>query len=171
MHLREDLILPEGIRKKLKSPLGALIERPDEEELKRLAKEPFATVGDKVTESFCSLGLKPKLEIVDGREMREKRPPPDGCYQLLVRVRNPPGRITAEALKAVKEALKTDIRVRILVEGEEDLLTLPCILYAPDGMRVFYGQPGVGIVYVDVGRESREKIRKIMEEMGLKVYK
>ena len=171
MYLPEDLILPEHTRKKLKEPLGMLVERPDEGMLRRLAREPFATVGDKVTESFCSLGLKPKLEVVDGREMRERRPPPDGCYQMLVKVRNPPGRITREALKAVREALKADVRIRILVDGEEDLLTLPCILYAPGGMRIFYGQPGVGIVYVDVDREARKRIRRLLEEMGLKVYK
>lgn len=151
--------------------MGVLVERPGDKELRRLAREPFATIGDKVTESFCSLGLKPKLEVVDGREMRERRPPPNGYYQMLVKVRNPPGRITKEALRVVKEALKANVRIRIVVEGEEDLLTLPCILYAPEGMRVFYGQPRVGIVYVDVSQESRKKVRRIMEEMGLKVYK
>ena len=166
-----DLTLPKGTRRKLKRPLGVLVERPDEGKIRTLIKQPFATVGDKVTESFCSLGFKPKLEIVDGREMREERLPPEGCYQLLIKVRNPAGKITGEALKAVREALKTDLRIRILVDGEEDLLALPCILYGPDGLRVFYGQPGKGIVYVDVNSASREKARRLLEEMGLKVYK
>lgn len=161
-----DLLLPESVRRKLKGPLGILIVRPGEEELRRLAREPFVTVGDRVTESFCSLGLEPKLEVVDGKEMRKDRPLPTGCYQIIVKVRNPPGMITKEAIKAIKEAFEIDARIRIMVEGEEDLLTLPCILYAPNGARVFYGQPGVGVVYVDVDRESREKVRKIIEEMA-----
>ena len=40
--------------------------------------------------------------------------------------------------------------MKIVVEGEEDLATLPAILYAPPGSVVVYGQPDEGSVLVKV---------------------
>lgn len=167
-----DLTLSPKTRRKLKRPLGVLIEDLDEDVVRSLAKDPFVTVGDRVTETFCDLGLAPKLEIVDSREKRKERPPPAGCYQLLITVKNPPGRITWQAIKAIKESLNQNLRVRILVEGEEDLLALPCIFFGPDGLRVFYGQPEKGIVYVDVNERTRKRAGRLLTEMGMsRAYK
>lgn len=53
----------------------------------------------------------------------------------------------------------------MMVDGEEDLLTVVTVLSAPDGAFVVYGQPHVGIVVVEVSAESRENMRRIVDLM------
>lgn len=45
----------------------------------------------------------------------------------------------------------------ILIDGEEDLLVLPAIIYAPLGARVYYGQPGEGLVEVVVTHRKKRQ--------------
>ena len=59
---------------------------------------------------------------------------------------------------------KTD--TLIIVNGEEDLFTLPAILYAPVGTSVLYGQPDEGLVVVSVNNSLKTKVRNILIEMG-----
>jgi len=53
----------------------------------------------------------------------------------------------------------------VIVDGEEDLLTLVTVLSAPDDALVVYGQPHKGIVVVKVTKETREKMHRIMDAM------
>jgi uncharacterized protein (UPF0218 family) len=53
----------------------------------------------------------------------------------------------------------------ILVEGEEDLLTLPCIVESPDNALVLYGQPSEGLVVVSTNAEARQEASLILERM------
>ncbi len=39
-----------------------------------------------------------------------------------------------------------------MVDGEEDLAVLPCVLTAPPESVVLYGQPGEGVVLCEVDR-------------------
>ena len=56
-------------------------------------------------------------------------------------------------------------RIRIEVEGEEDLAALPAILMAPAGANVIYGLPSHGMVVVKVGEKEKEVVRKFIEKM------
>ncbi len=90
-------------------------------------------VGDVVYESLASAGAEVWAAIVDGTTRRgaarfERRG---------ARVRNPPGRITAEAWSAVAEVVARGGTV--VVDGEEDLLAIPAILEAPIDSTVLYG--------------------------------
>ena len=55
--------------------------------------------------------------------------------------------------------------MKIIVDGEEDLATLPAILYAPLGSAVVYGQPNEGSVLVDVTPEKKLHIEEFMKKM------
>ena len=57
---------------------------------------------------------------------------------------NPQGTITKEAVAAIKEAIDKNEHTHIVVDGEEDLLTLIAVLYAPENSFVVYGQPHTG---------------------------
>jgi len=81
------------------------------------------------------------------------------------RIKNPPGTITFEALNAVKEAFETSRTVKIIVDGEEDLLALLAIQYAPENSIIVYGQPREGLVVVRANREKKAEIGKILGEM------
>jgi uncharacterized protein (UPF0218 family) len=48
------------------------------------------------------------------------------------------------------------------VEGEEDLLGIPCFLEAPLGAKVLYGMPGKGVVVVEVTPVFQERVRALL---------
>jgi uncharacterized protein (UPF0218 family) len=89
----------------------------------------------------------------------------------VVRVRNAQGTITDEAMIAISEALKSDTRTHIIIEGEEDLLTLAVVLQAPEKALVVYGQPYEGIVVVKVTPEKKKDAQKILNAMAVRKAK
>ncbi|HUR25411.1 MAG TPA: DUF359 domain-containing protein, partial [Candidatus Thermoplasmatota archaeon] len=52
--------------------------------------------------------------------------------------------------------------VRIVVEGEEDLLGIPCFLEAPPGAIVLYGMPNQGVVVVRVDAAFKAKVAALL---------
>jgi hypothetical protein len=58
--------------------------------------------------------------------------------------------------------------VKVIVDGEEDLLALPIITIAPEKAVVLYGQPLEGMVVVNVTREMQTKAKNLMDRVGLK---
>jgi len=82
-----------------------------------------------------------------------------------VRVKNPAATISKDLIDLISESLHGTEHVKIIVEGEEDLATLPAILYAPLGSVVVYGQPNEGSVLVDVTPERKLHIEKFMKQM------
>jgi len=52
--------------------------------------------------------------------------------------------------------------VRIVVDGEEDLATLPALVAAPRGSSVVYGQPGDGMVHVAVIEAQTDEARQLL---------
>lgn len=152
-------------RAALREPLGELIPERyvTREAVSSRISGMAVTVGDRTTERLLGWGLRVDLQIVDGAERRERRaPPPLPAGTALKRCRNPAGSVSDEALEAVRSALLLGAPVRLLVEGEEDLLALPACAFAPAGASVFYGQPGEGMVAVRAG-EARRKTQKIMD--------
>jgi GTP-dependent dephospho-CoA kinase len=124
------------------------------------------TVGDRVTETFGRMGRVPDVQIVDGRENRLDRRLPDVPRARTIRVLNPPATITEGAIAGIRDAFSGKKPARVLVEGEEDLLAIPAIVFAPTSAAVFYGQPGVGIVMVRVTPASRSRNRALLTRMG-----
>ena len=55
--------------------------------------------------------------------------------------------------------------IRILVDGEEDLLVLPTCILAPENYVIMYGQPNEGLVIVQITTQVREKVQKIVNLM------
>ncbi len=164
--------LPSSLRERLAKPIGKLFK--DEETNGRafrseLEKANFViTVGDRVTERIAELGRIPEVQVVDGRERRVQRRMPDVHYSRLIRVRNPPGTITKEALDGIARAVKErDGSVRVVVEGEEDLLAIAAVSAAPIGSKIYYGQPLVGVVLVRVDSAAKRRNGDILKEMGV----
>ncbi len=162
--------LPENLRSALKKPLGILI--PDYEVTrgnvsKNIPKDAFViTVGDATTEKMISFGLSPSLQIVDSLEKRNKRDLPGGYVKTILECKNPAAEITEESVSVIRQAFGMAPPVRIIVDGEEDLLVLPVAVYAPDGSVILYGQPNEGLVLVSLTEEVRNKARSIMSSMS-----
>ncbi|MEM2567579.1 MAG: DUF359 domain-containing protein [Candidatus Bathyarchaeia archaeon] len=165
-------VLSLTLRRKLKKPIGTLIRGSFEETVKKFKqivdreKSPsIISVGDTVSKNLIENGIFPNLMIIDNRVMRKDIVPVPLKADVERRVKNPPGTITFEALSAVKEALEANWRTKIVVDGEEDLLALCAILYAPENSFVVYGQPSEGIVVVKATKQKKEEVARILNAM------
>lgn len=79
---------------------------------------------------------------------------------------NPPGSITAEAQSILFEAAKGCSHLAVIVDGEEDLLVLPLMVYLPVGSLIIYGQPREGMVVISLNKERKRWAEDFMREMG-----
>jgi len=165
------LQLPDDLRDQLKHPLGNLISDndPNRENIikKNSAESIIITVGDRTTENMLQLGLKPQVQIIDGLEKRDQcLVPADDTVNTKLSCRNPPGEITEESIQVIQKAFSCEPPVRIIVDGEEDLLVIPVCIYAPENSVVMYGQPHEGLVIVHITPDIQAKVQKILDAMN-----
>jgi len=158
------LALPEPLREALTEPFGPVY--TDAAALLADAGRPVVAVGDVVTYHLRTAGHDPHVAVVDGRSEREavdaalRRVAVDGTCR--VEAANPPAELSRELLAALREALARAADTVVVVDGEEDLATLPAVLAAPSGAAVVYGQPGEGMVLVEVTEATRAEIRELL---------
>ena len=160
------------LRKKLHDPFGILIKgslSDNKEKLDELMRDNISSsiisVGDIVSRRLHEIQYFPKIIIIDNKCMRKKIIPRKFHIKKVFYVRNPPGTITFEAINTIKEALKRAGRSQIVVDGEEDLLTLIVVLFAPEKSLVIYGQPKEGFVAIKVSDEKKSETKKILKDM------
>ena len=125
----------------------------------------FGTCGDRVTALAIALGHPPLIGIVDYKTRRHE-PIDEGTMVSLgarrrVRVRNPPGMLTEELRRAVREVVASGGGL-VEVDGEEDMGSLALVESLPLGATVIYGIPGVGATFVPVTAEAKERVRKLI---------
>jgi len=167
-------IVTSELLSKFKEPFGILIEGNSSETINQLKKviakeEPYQiiSVGDTVTRNLHGHKISPFLSITDNQSMREKLQPLTFAYKRVVHVKNPQGTITQEAIQTVQQAFKNETPTHIIVDGEEDLLTLVAVLLAPENDLVIYGQPSKGIVVVKVTPEKKVEAKKLFDSMKI----
>lgn len=160
----------EELRGLLSRPFGPIFS--SEEYLGLLRQKSMSrviTVGDVVSSFAVSKGYRPHIAVVDQKTKREgfgfnwRRFRPTKAW-------NPPGTISLESLVRFVELLNKKKRSVLLVEGEEDMLTLLAILVSPPGYTVFYGQPNQGVVCVEIDKTKRLEAINIFKQMVLEVY-
>jgi uncharacterized protein (UPF0218 family) len=168
------VVTPE-LRVKLKEPFGTLLVGAFSETMSKLrvlvdSKKPpkIVGVGDTVSRNLHECGFTPQLSITDNKSMRKRIKTATFHVGRVMRVANPKGTITEEAIAAVREALGAAEEVHLLVDGEEDLLTLIAILYAPERSFVVYGQPYEGVVVVEATPEKRAEAAEILNAMAVR---
>jgi len=149
-----------------------LIEGPFEETMEKLKKlivkekpSTIISVGDIVSIQMIKHGIALNILIVDNKTMRKPIQPITVDVDQTLYAKNPPGAITDEAWDAIKLAIEQKGRTKVIVDGEEDLLTVVTVLSAPEDALVVYGQPHKGVVVVKVTEETREKMHRIMDAM------
>jgi uncharacterized protein (UPF0218 family) len=137
-----------------------------------LCAKKIAAVGDMTVFFLLKASIVPDLAVVDNKTKR--MPLPDHVVSSLdhdsmktIEVTNPAATLTKELMETIRESLSGHERVKIIVDGEEDLATLPAILYAPPGSVVVYGQPNEGSVLVEVTPEKKKQIEEFMKLMIL----
>jgi len=182
--------IKEELRQELKKPQGILI-KGDQKNHQRLLPElkkaigklhpiMISTIGDEVTKLCNQIDLEPNLAVIDYKVNRKRKYyslSDLGFPKTYVRgvlanvvtiVRNPPGNITKTLVKAVSQTIKKYIQndqnqiIRVL--GEEDLAGVPAILLSPLGSIVLYGQPGEGVVVVEVTEEKKKELTELFKK-------
>ena len=160
------------LRVKLKEPFGTLIQGSFQETMAKMKdlvareKPPrIISVGDIVSHNLHKHNINPQLAIIDNISLRYHAVPREAAVEVTVHVKNPQGVITQEAILAVKKALAQNEHTHIVVDGEEDLLVLIAVLYAPENAFVVYGQPYSGIVVVEVTSEKKVQAQEFLNAM------
>lgn len=162
----------ENVLTRLKHPFGKLVIGPPErtistlrEVIEREKPTKLIAIGDVVASNIVRSGIKVDLIVIDFKSKRQPvEPPPLNGFEV-VNVKNPAGFVTPTACETVKSVLKGSSPTAIVVDGEEDLLTLPVIRFAPPGALVVYGQPHVGMVLVRITDRVKLEAELIMEKM------
>ena len=161
--------LPNSLRDQFKNPLGVLLpeDMADKAHISEYLSDNsyIITVGDRTTEKMIDFGLIPSLQIIDGVEKREKRELPKLENATELTVDNPAAEITPQSIDVIKQAFTLQSPVRIVVNGEEDLLVIPVCVHAPENSIVLYGQPNKGLVIVKVTPEIRNKTQGLLDLM------
>ncbi len=156
---------------RLKEPFGRLLPGSPAKTMSELNSiisqtnpRRVTTVGDVVSRETLVAGIRVDLRILDHISLRR----PTAAFNLKVKktyhVKNPAGVITLEACETIKRAMK-DEEALIVVEGEEDLLALPCIVESPSDSLVLYGQPSKGLVVVDTSPGAKKEASLILGRM------
>jgi GTP-dependent dephospho-CoA kinase len=165
-------IKPE-LLEKFRRPFGVLLQGTFSETNKQLSalvkkeKPPkVVSVGDTVSKNLHKHGINPQLSITDNKSLRRRVKPATFPSKKVFHAKNPQGTITEEAIKTVRDALQASEDAHVIVDGEEDLLTLIAVLYAPEDALVVYGQPHEGIVVVKVTAEKKAEARALLEAMA-----
>ena len=160
------------LRTKFKEPFGTLIKGEFAETVgtfkELIEKEKpsrLISVGDVVSRNLHKSKIHPQLTIIDNKFLRKEAAPEEAPVEKTVYVDNPQGTITQESINAIKEALEKNEHTHIVVDGEEDLLVLIAVLYAPENAFVVYGQPYSGIVIVKATLEKKAQANEFLNVM------
>jgi hypothetical protein len=81
-------------------------------------------------------------------------------------VNNPAAQITPQSIDVLKRAFTLQPPVRLMINGEEDLLVIPACIFAPENSIVLYGQPNQGLVIVKITPEIRNKTQRLLDSMN-----
>lgn len=156
-------LLPEDKRHMFQEPFGEVIEDfKSWIQNQELNPTKVISVGDETAKTLNEIHFEQKFSIIDfkiNRQERFSRVEELGFsgFEKTYGVSNPAGSVTGKLIQAVYTMFSTQEKQVIQVNGEEDLAVLPVILRAPLEFVVFYGQPGRGIVKVEVTEDTKEK--------------
>ncbi len=121
-------------------------------------------MGDFVSYNILDSGVHPDLVVVDHKIMRKSVDPIE-FDRKFVNVDNPPGTVTAQSQRVIKVAAKECAQLAIIINGEEDLLVLPLMVYLANDSVIIYGQPREGMVVITLTDERREWAKNFLSTM------
>jgi cytidyltransferase-like protein len=155
----KDIEINKKQRHFLSNPLGPVVRMPTHKR-----KTIIAVVGDYALSQFIENDWTYTIGVYDKLTKRE----PYSTDQLknlrpTHTITNPAGLISTEALQVVSH-LSYDSVQHILVNGEEDLVTVALILTMPLESIIYYGQPNEGMVLLKITEEFKERIYRLLTD-------
>ncbi|MBI5681150.1 MAG: GTP-dependent dephospho-CoA kinase family protein [Methanobacterium sp.] len=166
------LILKKESREVFKKPFGKLYSALDDIDKSYLEDHFIISIGDATTKNLLDVGIIPKIGIIDNKIERKTSNHNIKYDAITLNADNPSGTITDSLQATIKEALDLTLKsnVLIVVNGEEDLAVIPCVLMAPKSSIILYGQPGEGIVVVKVDK-LKETAKKMLDNFKVEEVK
>jgi len=167
------MLRPTAAQRSLVSrPLGELVAKPSgalpailrARFLRTGARVSFC-VGDAVTSTLIRGRIPFEVAVVDSKVRKKAVRIPRRVEGKVFRTNNPRGYLNPAALEVMRNALSVGAGAIVVVEGEEDLLTLFAIDLSREGDLVIYGQPGEGAVVVRVDAETRERNSELLNSI------
>ena len=167
------LKMPEKLRPELQKPLGMVYKDVHKviKSIKSIKPIMAIAVGDIIVDSLLKEGFDPDVKIIDFRSRRQVIPRNEVTRDLAKRKYiNKPGTINIKTTEKLKKLIHQSIshpkgvqaRSWVIIDGEEDLLTLPAILFAPLGSLILYGHWQHGIIGVEITEEIKQAIKVII---------
>jgi cytidyltransferase-like protein len=168
------LLMSEDLRPTLQKPMGKIYKTTKQllQSIKRLKYPLLISIGDIITDSLLKGGINPDVKVIDHKSRRAKT-------NLFVKLKpvqkgpsliNKPGTINLKIAEIIKEKIKLALYKKqkswIVINGEEDLLALPAILFAPLNSLVLYGHWKHGIITVKVSEEIKKKVSIIIKKFN-----
>ena len=174
------LRITEELRKILSEPHGVLYEGEGLEPIKNAICSTERTsilvcVGDIVSYYTLKADFKPDIVVIDGKSVRKtlnsniasEIEEKTSKYRA-IRAVNPAGHITEDLVENLFKAIElavSGVRVKVFVDGEEDLAVMPLVVMLPKGSLIVYGQPKRGVVALAVDEEKKILISSLLERM------
>jgi uncharacterized protein (UPF0218 family) len=161
--------LPNTLRSELKQPFGPIY--TDTETLLEEVDTQLITVGDVVTDHCKQAGKIPDIAVIDGKTKRDDYESQSDINtteaMTITPAYCPAGTLSENLIQELQNAFQRERNnpYTIIVHGEEDLATLPAILLADTGTSIVYGQPGEGIVHMEVTTNLKSKARDLISQM------
>lgn len=148
------LLLKKESRKKFKKPFGKIYPTLNDINKSILEDHFIISIGDETTNNLLNHDIVPKIGIIDNIIERKTSKHSIEYNAIILNAVNPPGTITDELWATIQKSFDITHKsnVLIVVDGEEDLAVIPCVLMAPEGSLILYGQPGEGVVLVETDK-------------------
>jgi len=161
-------VLPKELRKEFRKPFGQFF-KSTREARALLEGRRIISVGDIISYNLLRNSIEPDILVYDEKERRmetsvEVRKVIYDFEARFVIVKNPPGYVTHEVWETVKECLREKEKVKIFVDGEEDLVAFPFMLEAKGGDAILYGLND-GFVVSIVDDELKKKCKHLLSKM------
>ena len=114
-------------------------------------------------------GIIPDIIVFDKKEARERVDSEieellENFEAIRLSAKNPPRSITHDLWNVVKKSLDSKERVKIFVDGEEDLVVTPFILESNNDTVILYGLMNKGFVLVNVNKNIKEKCKELLSK-------
>ncbi len=165
-----DLFLPDNLRHELINPFGEIVK--DFATFKQsIEKVDFlVTVGDIVSADFIKNNFQASISVIDLKTRRQNiyKSYFEKYFTILPKIKlsNPAGVIkfsTALSIQRyIQNFLNNKIKKIIVINGEEDLLALPFILFSPLESIIIYGIHDKGMAIVEVNVDTKEKVKQLL---------
>ena len=163
--------MPETLKDELSRPYGFLFTNNNSliDFLRKKKNSRIITIGDVVTSTLQSYDMIPFLSIIDGKTKRYIQMKIN--KENVIRVKNEKSVIRLSVMNLIQKILNDEIKIDkniILVDGEEDLLVIPAILFGKSNDIVLYGQPNAGAVLIVNNQFVKIRVKQIFEKFIVK---